>query len=189
LATKAVLFQQQEQAHFFIKVPAGGLTITPDGNIGIGTDQPDHKLEVNGSFQCNGAQIKGGLFASGNIITTQELNATSARIMQNTILHGKLSMGAENPLARFQIGNSWTFDMDPMERKIIGHNTYLNGSNAYSISSGSATRMCFNLGDIVFQTTSANAANSILENWNTVVMKNNGDVGIGIDNPKTKTTC
>jgi hypothetical protein len=41
-------------------------------------------------------------------------------------------------------------------------------------------------GDIAFQTASSNAANSIISNWNTVIMKNNGNFGINTDDPIQK---
>jgi hypothetical protein len=45
--TKDILFKQQEQqAKFFLEGPGGGLVIAPDGNVGLGTDEPTEKLHI-----------------------------------------------------------------------------------------------------------------------------------------------
>jgi len=45
-ASNNILFKHHEQANFSIEGPVGGLTISPDGNIGIGTNLPNQKLHV-----------------------------------------------------------------------------------------------------------------------------------------------
>jgi hypothetical protein len=57
---KDIAFRQQEQANFFIEGPGGGLTIAPNGNVGIGTQTALRaKLDVNGSFHAQSANITG----------------------------------------------------------------------------------------------------------------------------------
>ena len=46
MISKEVLFQQHEEANLDIQGPSGGITIAPDGNVGIGTDEPKQKLHV-----------------------------------------------------------------------------------------------------------------------------------------------
>ncbi|MCL2291407.1 MAG: hypothetical protein FWC34_12015 [Bacteroidetes bacterium] len=46
-AAKDVILRQQEQGKFFIEGPGGGLTIAPNGNIGIGIGNPETKLHIN----------------------------------------------------------------------------------------------------------------------------------------------
>ena len=58
--TKDILFKQQEQAKLFIEGPGGGLMIDPNGNIGVG-NLPTAKLDVNGSFKAQNANITGTL--------------------------------------------------------------------------------------------------------------------------------
>jgi len=51
LIDKDIVFEQHERAKFFIEGPGGGLMISPDGNIGIGTDIPRQKLHIeNGNL-------------------------------------------------------------------------------------------------------------------------------------------
>jgi len=74
-------FSQLEQGKFFLKGPGGGLTITPDGKIGMGTDVPLYKLDVNGSFKAQSADITGTVSAANANVTTRvsakELRITS----------------------------------------------------------------------------------------------------------------
>jgi len=66
-SNKDLLFKQHENAKFYIEGPGGGLTIAPDGNVGIGTEVPGVKLDVSGSFQAQNANITGNLSITGNV--------------------------------------------------------------------------------------------------------------------------
>jgi len=61
--------QQQAQGKFFINGPGGGLTILPNGNIGIGTESPQAKLDVVGSLKAQSLNITNNLSASSANIT------------------------------------------------------------------------------------------------------------------------
>ncbi|MDR2963289.1 MAG: tail fiber domain-containing protein [Bacteroidales bacterium] len=98
--------------------------------------------------------------------------------------NGYTGVGTTIPKTKFQIGAIWTFYDGPFD-KIIGRNTYYNGTNNVRINSGIASRMYFSgEGDIVFQTIGNGTVNSIISDWKTVSMKNNGNVGIATMNPK-----
>jgi len=58
-----ITFKQQEEAKFSLEGPGGGLTIAPDGNVGVGTTNPQAKLDVAGSFKAQSAKINGLLCA------------------------------------------------------------------------------------------------------------------------------
>jgi len=78
-----ITFNQLEQGNFFIEGPGGGLTISPDGRIGIGTNTPLAKLDVRGSFSA------GALFATSADISNYLTAITytlQALILVNTSL-------------------------------------------------------------------------------------------------------
>jgi hypothetical protein len=138
-------------------------------NVGIGTDNPQAKLDVNGSFKARSASIA-GKFSADTISVTK-----------------KLSIGTNSFLTNLQIGDTWTFQ-DASEGKNMGRNTYHNGANDVRIQSGVASRIAFNnSGDILLQATASGSAGQSISRWNTVIFANNGDVGIGtIDAPTAK---
>jgi hypothetical protein len=97
--------------------------------------------------------------------------------------NSNVGIGVKNPLQKFQIGDIWTFH-DGSNDKIIGRNTYWNGSNNVRIQQSVASRIYFGIsGDIVLQTAASGAAGSTISSWNTVTMLNNGNVGIGTTSP------
>ncbi|MCL2289673.1 MAG: hypothetical protein FWC34_03070, partial [Bacteroidetes bacterium] len=50
-ASNDVILRQQDPAKFFIEGPGGGLTISPNGHIGVGTNTPRQKLHIeNGNL-------------------------------------------------------------------------------------------------------------------------------------------
>jgi hypothetical protein len=93
---------------------------------------------------------------------------------------GYIGIGTETPLTKMQIGNIWTF-YDGYTNKIIGRNNHYTGNNFVRIEQGVASQISFSGGgDIVMQTATTGSAGSNITTWNTVTMKNNGDVGIGL---------
>jgi len=68
-----LFFKQHDLIPLIIEGPSGGLSIAPDGKIGIGTYNPQAKLDVNGSFKAASATIAGTLSAN-------ELRAPSAKV-------------------------------------------------------------------------------------------------------------
>jgi hypothetical protein len=100
--------------------------------------------------------------------------------------NGNVGIKTKKPLTKFQIGNIWTFH-DGSSDKIIGRNTYYNGTNNVRITSAVASRIYFSgAGDIVMQTAPTGSAGSTITEWNTVSMRNNGNVGIGTSSPSAK---
>jgi len=151
------------------------LTLSADGYVGIGTTSPAKKLHVVGDSYFN-----------GNMGVGTSNPAKKLHVVGDTYLNGRLGVGTSDPLVNMQIGSIWTF-YDGSANKIIGRNTYYNGSNDVRIQQGVASRITFGgSGDIVFQTAPSGAAGSTVSTWNTMVMNNNGDVGIGTTVPAQK---
>jgi hypothetical protein len=140
------------------------------------------------------ANITGSLFANAlnvtNLHIQKKLTAPRADIdtvytkvinAQNTSINinGNVGIGTYNPLTKMQIGDTWTF-YDGSTNKIIGRNTYWNGSNHVRIQQGAASQITFNSsGDIELHTALNGAAGTNITAWNTIALKNNGNVSIG----------
>ena len=45
--TNDIYFKQQESAKFFLEGPGGGLVVAQDGNVGLGTDNPQQKVHID----------------------------------------------------------------------------------------------------------------------------------------------
>jgi hypothetical protein len=78
----ALHFKEHGYVPLYIEGPGGGLMITPDGNVGIGKNNPQTKLDVNGSFTASSANITGDLSA------------------QNASIIGRVGIGTNNPLQK-----------------------------------------------------------------------------------------
>ena len=188
------------------------MTILNDGKVGIGTVSPVEKLQIgnlwtfhDGGIKYIGYNVKYtstgnvriangyssliGLSEDGSIRLetggTGTANSTVNTMGKMIVLNssGYVGIGTSSPLTTMQIGSIWTFYNG--SNKIIGRNTYFDGTNNRRIQEGIVSRICFNEnGDIAFQTAGSGSANSILSGlaWQSVYMKNDGSVGIGTTN-------
>ncbi|MCL2434706.1 MAG: tail fiber domain-containing protein [Lentimicrobiaceae bacterium] len=112
--------------------------------------------------------------------------ATTAMSQIKVTTAGNVGVGTNAPLHKFQIGSIWTFH-DGSTNKIIGRNSFWNGTNHVRIQQGYASQIVFDPnGKIEFQMVGDGAPNSIIPSWNTVTMANNGNLGIGITSPAQK---
>ena len=185
---------QTENANFTIEGPGGGLTIAPDGNVGVGTDAPQAKLDVNGSFSAQSANITGTLTAnilnvqtlSFNNITTNALQAQTAKITGISNLCGNVGIGISTPpIAQMQIGNLFTFNTG--SGNAIGYNNYYNGTKYARIQNGVASGILFNTdGDVIITTATSSSAGSTFY-YDTplpgIIVKNDKRVGILTTSP------
>jgi len=188
-----------------IYVPGGvnsGVKASTNSWVGVGIATPKNTLHVEGSIYLPPNQSiwmgSGGdhsnrlRIAQGDIMSSIDYypvfhfrtGATSStKYVLSLLSDGKVGIDATTPLTKFQIGNIWTF-YDGSSDKVIGRNTYYNGSSNVRIQQGVAARMYFGgSGDIVFQTVGSGSAGSTISTWNTMIMNNDGNVGIGISAP------
>jgi len=93
--TKSLYLFQHEDANLIIRGPGGGLSITPDGNIGVGLGIPEAKLDVTGSFKAQSATITNTLEAktlkAQNATLTGALSAESATISGAITIKGTVN--------------------------------------------------------------------------------------------------
>jgi len=124
------------------------------------------------------------LLSNGNVGINAVNPAAKLHVSGNVyMVNGKVGVGTTDPKVNMQIGNIWTF-YDGSSDKIIGRNTYWNGSSNVRIQQGVASRMYFGgSGDIVFQTVGTGNPELPISSWNTMIMNNEGNVGIGISAP------
>ena len=137
------------------------ITIHKSGIVGIGDIFPKITLDVSGNIQA------------------YYLTLAEKGEMKNLEVTNRLGIGTSDPKVNLQIGNIWTF-YDGYVDKIIGRNTYWNGSNFVRMQQGCASQITFDSnGNIMFNTAPTGNAGSTVSAWNTVAVKNNGSVGIG----------
>jgi len=91
-----ITFKHYEQANFSLEGLGGGLTIAPDGNIGVNTSTPSAKLDVNGSFNAQSANITGTL-------TANTLNVQKASFTGNVNFSGNVGIGISNPGTKLDV--------------------------------------------------------------------------------------
>jgi len=98
---KDIRFRQYEQANFILDGLGGGLTITPDGNIGVGTSYPQAMLDVDGSFMALKATIIDTL--TTNVLKSQNANISGTLSTNNMLLSGKMGLGTNLPQQKLHI--------------------------------------------------------------------------------------
>ena len=140
------------------------------GNVGIGTNAPSKKLEVNGEVKASGLQLTNGAAAGFFLQSDAGGNAswvnpptfdntwTSNGTHQFSALSGNVGIGTSNPLAKLEVaGNVKISNTGSIQLE----NSHINGLNTLEGASGLYLR--------------ANPGNANLVN-----IDPNGNVGIGI---------
>ena len=89
--TNSFHFKQYHQGNFFLEGPGGGLMIAPGGNIGMGTQNPLAKLDVNGLFKAKSATVTGNTYLNGNVGIGTNIPKQKLHIVDGNILISKTS--------------------------------------------------------------------------------------------------
>lgn len=170
------------------------MTIAESANVGIATDTPDYKLEVNGTLGVS--RLSGIIFAgsagtgTGNKIYGDLVNnfyistaAASAPYSSNTrftILNsnGNVGINTSSPSEKLHVDNGTAY-VTPV--------SYAANQDAYALKVGAYNNASFDMGLKVKSTSggspylsfSTTSADDVLTMWQT-------KVGIGVANPETK---
>jgi len=88
-------FKQYYQGNFFLEGPGGGLVIAPNGNIGVGIQNPQAKLHIAGLFKTQNANIADTL--TTNMLTAQNANILGVLTANNFSITGNLGLGTQTP--------------------------------------------------------------------------------------------
>ncbi len=188
------------------------LIINNNGNVGIGTNTPETKLDVSGNISNQSIRLTstyGDLLMRRNssgdtnwkraLVPTYDPSYESAQLVLNyngdfddgtriegakTIVDGNLGVGTDTPLNKLQIANAISFHDGGNE--VIGFG-YAPGPNTDLNTSGYASAISLNPNNGTFSFGIGSSVSS-LPVFNMLVLNKNGNVGIGTSTPTDKLT-
>ena len=173
------------------------LTVLDNGNTGIGVGNPLSKLEVGGTLRTSFSSARYLAMHSnsdGNAYLNYVGGASSSRIgfqingtsRLSIMNNGYIGIGTTAPVEAFQLGDRWTFHNGG--HKIIGYNYDYNAGDKRITDDEVAAIRFTDAGDMRFLTSGSGVAGSSIGWSYTLVLKNDGRVGIGLENPSDRLT-
>jgi len=185
-------FQVKDSANnVLMKVQSGG-------NVGIGTTSPAYKLHLvdgelmihNGTYDLSFSAGAPGVISTWYGMDIKSMATSRLRIQSD----GNVGIGTTDPKEKVQIGDRLTIHDGGW--KVISYNSYYDGNNDIRMASGFSSAMAFSdSGDIRFRTAGTGSAGDILDmgaysTWESdtppLIVKNDGNVGIGTASPISK---
>jgi len=166
-----ITFKQHEQANFYLYGPSGGLTIAPNGYVGVGAT-PQQKFHVDGNTYLTGnlgvginnptqkLRVEGTTLLNGNVTIGSDNGTTPGEEDgEPTRSNTKLQIYADTYISDGYLGIGTT---NPSQKLHVIGNTYLNGNLGVGVSN--PTQKLHIVGTSYF----------------------NGNVGIGVSSPTQK---
>ncbi len=179
-----------------------GSKITTLDSVGIGTSTPSKNLTLSSGsnlfFRIEKPQFQNYFdlgvtshtatigYSSGTSINSN-LQFLTNGIARMQIAHdGNVGIGTTSPKEMLQVGELWTFHSSG--HKIIGYNYDYDLGNSYRIAEDEVSIIRFTSGgDIQFSHALSGTAASEITSWQeSLLLKNNGHVGIGTTTPRAK---
>jgi len=133
------------------------MSLTPDGNLGVGKTNPTETFEVVGTSTVTSDSFIGGDFSvSGEIIAN-----TTLTVAENVTVNGKLGIKESSPVFDFQVGSDIELNGDGIgvgintngnviisgiitANKFIGIGSDITSINPLNITSGTITNVSLN---------------------------------------------
>jgi hypothetical protein len=82
------------------------MSLTPDGNLGLGKTNPSQTFEVVGTSTITSNSFVGGNFSVSGSVTSGSLNITGSTTLKSATINGSVGVFANSPNYTLQIGSS-----------------------------------------------------------------------------------
>jgi hypothetical protein len=138
------------------------MSLTYQGNLGLGLTNPSYKLHVVGTSTITGdTYIGGNLIVAGiitsasqqiqlpNVLNNVQLNNNIGVTTLNTLLTSSIGIGTTNPIVGFDQRFGGTLltnniGVSTTTSNLFGHNLYVNGTGAFNAGLGIGTNTFYN---------------------------------------------
>lgn len=174
-----------------IKIVSGGSYANPDlvirngGDVGIGTVNPTYKLDVVGDINFTGSLLQNGQPFIENVNSLWNGDSST------TFHMGNVGIGTVTPqgvLELSQNGGNVVFQSAGNNNSFITENSYWDGTNVKYINDGFINFFQMVNGDVRFRSATSGIAGGNANLQDNVVIKNDGNVGIGTITPSSRLT-
>jgi hypothetical protein len=170
---------------------AGGaseqMRITSAGNVGIGTTAPAYPLDVGGNIRATAYRIGGGTILSGTSTVQLGSGGATSVITLNTtsgeglrLTGGNVGIGTTSPTTKLEVDGTALFS----------GNTYVEGTGNLTIRNTSAAGCGIVFLDTTWQAGIEHSGGNLYfrtgGQTDKMVLKSNGNVGIGTTTPAEK---
>jgi hypothetical protein len=164
------------------------------GNVGIGTLDPQYKLDVAGSANISGNLIIGGNTTISGNINLSNLNVVTANVTGNATVGNLTVTGIANVMGNMILGSN--LDITGGNANVVG-NVIVTGANNYFQVVGSRAARLVSGSNVIYLQTGANttdgtSADFFIGDFNMAtgtsvrkfMIRANGNVGIGLERPE-----